>query len=144
MLTNSDMEIPKEGKIYSCNEGNYYDWSPGVQAYVDWLKTPGNGPEGRAHTHRYVGSLVADFHRTLLKGGIFMYPADKKNTRGKLRHLYECAPMAFLAEQAGGKASDGSVPILDITPQAIHDRVPIFFGSSSMVERAEQFISEKG
>jgi fructose-1,6-bisphosphatase I len=142
VLTHPNIQIPTTGSIYSCNEGNYNEWPKGVTAFIDWLKDSRFGPNGRPHSLRYVGSLVADFHRTMLKGGVFFYPADAKNKKGKLRLLYECAPLAFLADNAGGKASDGHRKILDIVPETIHERTPIFIGSAEMVERAESFMKE--
>ena len=113
------IRIPEKGKIYSCNEGNFPYWSEGVRSYVKYAKAA--DPEsGRPYTARYIGSMVADIHRTLLYGGIFMYPADSKGPKkpgGKLRLLYECSPMGYLMEQAGGMASDGRTPILDIQPE---------------------------
>jgi fructose-1,6-bisphosphatase I len=141
VLTHPKLQMPKVGNYYSCNEGNYMKWSKGVKAYVDHLKgIDGNGDRCSA---RYIGSLVADFHRTLLKGGIFMYPGDDRNKNGKLRHLYECAPLAFLAEQAGGKASNGSQRILDVTPNSIHQRSPLYIGSATMVDEVERYIAER-
>ncbi len=142
ILTNPLMEVPKEGKMYSCNEGNYHGWSEGVRQYVDMLKDPKKNPSGKAFSQRYVGSLVADFHRTVLKGGIFMYPGDTKNPHGKLRLLYECAPMAFLAENAGGRASNGYSAITDLVPEDIHARTPLFFGSEKMVQELERYIQK--
>ena len=138
VLTHPDMQIPNKGKIYSCNEGNFDRWSKGVQEYVKQVK---NSEEPR-YSQRYVGSLVADFHRTMLKGGIFFYPADTKNKSGKLRHLYECAPMAMIAEQAGGKASDGTKAILSIVPESIHERTPLFIGSPENVDELEAAIKQ--
>ncbi len=143
LLSHRDIKIPRKGKIYSVNEGNYMYWDEGVKRYVNYLKTP--APEyGRPYSSRYIGTLVSDFHRNLLKGGIFMYPADKKDPkkpRGKLRLLFEAAPLAFIVEQAGGAASDGSTRILDIEPETLHDRVPLFIGSVDDVKEAESFIS---
>ncbi len=144
ILTNPQMEMPQDGNIYSCNEGNYHGWSEGVKQYVDTLKDPSKHASGNTHSARYVGSLVADFHRTVLKGGIFMYPGDKKNPNGKLRLLYECAPMAFLAENSGGRASNGNSSISDLVPTDIHARTPLFIGSTKMVEEVEKSIREHG
>ncbi len=141
-----DIRIPEKGKIYSVNEGNYPFWSDGVKSYVDHLKEKDPATK-RPYSSRYIGSMVADVHRTLLYGGIFMYPADTKDPkrpRGKLRLLYECAPMAFLFEQAGGKASTGDKPILDVEPFELHQRVPFFAGSARDVEELEQFIAGRG
>ena len=134
-LSHPDIQIPERGKIYSINEGNESSWDPRVQEWVRWLKTPDRA-SGRPYSGRYIGTLVADFHRTLMKGGIFAYPADKKNPRGKLRLLYEAAPMAFLAAHAGGYASDGDRAILDLVPTQLHERVPLYIGSKLDVEDA--------
>lgn len=127
-LTHPNIRIPERGKIYAINEGNTSQWLPWTKDYVDSLKSDRN-PTGKPYSGRYVGSLVADAHRTLLYGGIFMYPGDKKNPNGKLRLLYEAFPMAFILEQAGGAASDGVQRILDRTPTALHERVPLILGS---------------
>ncbi len=117
VLTHKDIQIPKKGKIYSFNEGNYALWDDKLKKYVDSLKEP--GPSNKPYSARYIGSLVGDFHRTMLYGGIYGYPADLKSKTGKLRLLYECAPMSYLAEQAGGKGSDGHKRILDIQPEQV-------------------------
>jgi fructose-1,6-bisphosphatase I len=134
-LSHPDIKMPERGKIYSVNEGNEAVWDDDVRSWVDWLKTPDKA-QGRPYSSRYIGTLVADFHRTLMKGGVFAYPADKKNKNGKLRLLYEAAPMAFLAAQAGGLASTGKQPVLDVTPTELHQRVPLFIGSKLDVEDA--------
>jgi fructose-1,6-bisphosphatase I len=136
------MVTPKNGKIYSINEGNYVKFEPGVKKYLRWCQE--NDKEtGRPLTSRYIGSLVADFHRNLLKGGIYLYPKTASAPNGKLRLMYECNPIAFLAEQAGGKATDGyGNRILEIQPTNIHQRVPFFVGSKEMVEKAEEFMRE--
>jgi fructose-1,6-bisphosphatase I len=136
-LTHPHIKFPsKTGKIYSINEGNYDDFSAGVKKYIEECKS-------RKFSARYVGSLVADFHRNLLKGGIYMYPPTEKAKRGKLRLLYEAAPMAFLAEQAGGKASAGPFGrVLDMMPDDIHARCPLFVGPMDMVNEAEKFMYE--
>lgn len=139
VLTNPKMRIPESGVLYSCNEGNYSSWSDGVRRFIDDVKAD-RDPKGKPASARYVGSLVADFHRTLLKGGIFFYPADKKSKNGKLRLLYECAPLSMIIEQAGGKASDGKQPILKIKPESIHQRTPLFIGSPRLVEQLEDTI----
>ena len=139
ILTHPQLTIPEDGEYYSCNSANSHSWSEGVRRYVQYLKSPDSG---KKHSLRYVGSMVADFHRTLLKGGIFMYPADKKNINGKLRLLYECNPMAYLAEQAGGKASDGSKRILSLMPTGIHQRSEMFIGSGNMIDELEEFIKK--
>ena len=129
----------KTGKIYSVNEGNYIHFPQGVKDYIKYCQME----EGdRPYTSRYIGSLVSDFHRNMIKGGIYMYPKSSKNSEGKLRLLYECNPMAFLAEQANGKASNGFTRILDIQPSELHQRVPFFCGSRKMVEKAEEFMQK--
>ena len=142
LLSHPDIRIPRRGRIYSVNEGNYPYWSEGVQRYVNHIKER-DASTGRPYSSRYIGSMVADMHRTLLYGGIFMYPEDRKDPRkpeGKLRLLYECAPLAFLAEQAGGAASTGREPILDVRPSALHQRIPFFAGSLENVREVEAFI----
>jgi fructose-1,6-bisphosphatase I len=138
-LSHVNIRMPERGKIYSVNEGNQATWQEGVQKWVDWLKTPSED-KARPYSARYVGSLVADFHRTLLKGGVFAYPADKKNVHGKLRLMYEAAPLAMIAEQAGGSASTGSERILEIAPSELHQRVPLFIGSKADVADALKFL----
>ena len=128
-LSHPDMQIPEDGKIYSINEGLYNSFDPSMKAYVKHCKDC-------CYTARYIGSLVADFHRNLLKGGIYIYPATSKDPNGKLRLIYECNALAFLAEQAGGKASDGHRRILDIDPESLHQRSPFYVGSKNMVEKA--------
>eukprot|EP00850_Spirogloea_muscicola_P002839 SM000011S19017 [mRNA] locus=s11:354346:356959:- [translate_table: standard] len=138
VLSHDRITVPKSGKIYSFNEGNYALWSDKLKKYIDSLKDP--GPSGKPYSARYIGSLVGDFHRTLLYGGIYGYPPDSKNKTGKLRLLYECAPMSFLVEQAGGKGSDGYKRILDIIPEKVHQRVPLFIGSIEEVEKLEKYL----
>ncbi len=138
-LSHPNMKFPKGGKIYSINEGNYIHFPQGVK---DYLKYCQEEEEDRPYTSRYIGSLVSDFHRNMIKGGIYIYPTTTKAPKGKLRLLYECNPMAFLAEQAGGKASDGYKCIMDVEPTELHQRVPIFIGSKEMVEKAEEFMSK--
>mmetsp|Transcript_10014 Transcript_10014/g.30582 ORF Transcript_10014/g.30582 Transcript_10014/m.30582 type:complete len:410 (+) Transcript_10014:92-1321(+) len=133
VLTHPDIEIPKRGKIYSFNEANYPDWDPVLQKFVESLKD-GTNKSGKKYSSRYIGSLVADVHRTLLYGGIFGYPADAKNKNGKLRLLYECAPMGMLLEQAGGLASTGNERVLDVKPTAVHQRLPLILGSPEDVQ----------
>lgn len=139
-LSHVGIRMPARGKTYSVNEGNRGTWKPGVQAWIDWLKTPSEDGK-RPYGARYVGSLVADFHRTLLKGGVFAYPADHKNPTGKLRLMYEAAPLAMLAEQAGGMASTGTQRILEVAPTALHQRVPLYIGSRGDVEEAIRHIA---
>jgi fructose-1,6-bisphosphatase I len=136
-LSHPDMQFPETGRIYSVNEGNYIHFHTGVKKYIKYCQEE----EGdRPYTSRYIGSLVSDIHRNMIKGGIYMYPKSSKAEKGKLRLLYECNPMAFIAEQAGGKASDGFRRILDIQPTELHERVPFFCGSKKMVEKAEEFM----
>lgn len=127
------MRVPEKGKIYSINEGYASDWEAGVLNYINAKKDPS---KGKPYGARYVGSMVADVHRTIKYGGIFIYPATKSAPNGKLRLLYECNPMAYLITQAGGLASNGKISILDIVPQKIHERTPIFLGSKLDVEEA--------
>jgi fructose-1,6-bisphosphatase I len=138
-LSHPNLQIPERGAIYSINEGNEAKWSEGVRNWVRWLKTP-DKTNGRPYSSRYIGTLVADFHRTLLKGGIFAYPADAKNPHGKLRLLYEAAPVAMLARAAGGDASTGTQPILDVVPTELHQRVPLYIGSKLDVADAVRMI----
>jgi fructose-1,6-bisphosphatase I len=145
LLSHEDIRIPEKGKIYSVNESNYPYWDEKTRALIDYFKTK-DKDSGRPYTARYVGSLVADFHRNLLKGGIFMYPADLKDPKkpsGKLRLMVEANPLAMVVEQAGGYASDGHGPILDIQPTDLHQRVPLYIGSRKDVELAEAFIGGK-
>jgi fructose-1,6-bisphosphatase I len=132
ILTYPDIKIPKKGKIYSVNEGNAKHWDQPTTKYVENAKFPKDGKSPKSL--RYIGSMVADVHRTLLYGGIFMYPGDKKSPKGKLRVLYEVFPMSFLMEQAGGQAFTGKQRALELVPEHIHDRSPIFLGSSDDVE----------
>ena len=142
LLSREEIRIPRRGKTYSVNQGNYQDWMPETQAYIDYLQEK-DPKGGRPYSLRYVGTLVADLHRTLLEGGIFLYPASKKNPDGKLRLLYEVAPMAFLVEGAGGKATQGVERILEIQPSSLHQRVPLVIGSPEDVEVAAQFYQGK-
>jgi fructose-1,6-bisphosphatase I len=131
------MQIPTPPKkVYSVNEAYFRRWAPQQQRLVSYLK--GDGGFGS----RYIGSFVADLHRTLLQGGLFMYPAESENPKGKLRLLYEAAPLAMIVEQAGGKASDGSRPLMDIVPESLHERTPLYMGSSEFVELAERYLAE--
>ena len=143
LLSHPNIQTPARGKIYSANEGNYQYWSAETRAYLNYLKSE-HKEERRPYSARYIGSLVADFHRNLIYGGIFMYPADHKEakaSRGKLRLLYEANPLAYIAEQAGGAATDGEQPILDLEPQDLHQRVPLFIGSREDVGIAMEFLS---
>jgi len=134
-LSHQDMSIPVNGKIYSINEGSYNSFEDGVKNYIDFCRD-------NNYSGRYIGSLVADFHRNLLKGGIYIYPKTKNSPNGKLRLMYECNSLAFLAEQAGGVATDGSQRILDIQPTEIHQRIPFFVGSKNMVGKAVEFLAQ--
>jgi fructose-1,6-bisphosphatase I len=142
ILSHPEIRIPDRGKTYSVNEGNYFKWNEGVKRYVDYLKEE-DASTGRPYSMRYIGSLVADFHRNLMYGGIFLYPGDRKTPRGKLRLLYECAPLAFIVEQAGGSASDGQRRIMEMVPSKLHERSPLFIGSKQDVAEAETFIQGK-
>ena len=137
-LSHPRMEFPETGKIYSVNEGNYIHFPQGVKDYIKYCQKE---EDDRPYTSRYIGSLVSDFHRNMIKGGIYIYPKSSVASDGKLRLLYECNPMAFLAEQANGKASDGFGRILEIQPTELHQRVPFFCGSRKMVEKAEEFMA---
>ncbi|MBD3290951.1 class 1 fructose-bisphosphatase [candidate division KSB1 bacterium] len=143
LLSHPHIEIPKNGNIYSVNEGNYIYWDDKTRAYINHLKSEDNH-SGKPYSHRYIGSMVADIHRTLLNGGIFMYPVSYKNPdkpSGKLRLLYEAAPMGFIISQAGGYASDGHQNILEIEPRDIHQRTAVFIGDKDDVLLAEKYIS---
>jgi len=138
-LSHPNMKFPEKGNIYSVNEGNYVHFPEGVKKYIKYCQEE----EGeRPYTSRYIGSLVSDFHRNMIKGGIYFYPSTSKNPDGKLRLLYECNPMAFLAERAGGKASNGFNRILDIKPSELHQRVPFFCGNKDMVDKLEDFMQK--
>jgi len=143
LLSHPDIKLPESPKYYSVNQGYEKYWSEGVKRYTRWLQ----GEEGssKAFSQRYIGSMVADVHRTLFGGGVFYYPADSKDPtkpNGKLRLLYEAVPMGFLIEQAGGYASTGSGPIMDVEPVALHQRTPVYMGNRDLVEKAEAFIRE--
>lgn len=143
LLSHPNLVIPEPpSRTYSVNEAYYPRWSPGQQKLMQHFKGL-DGEATVAYSSRYIGSFVADFHRTLLKGGIFMYPADSKSPHGKLRLLYEAAPMAMICEQAGGRASDGRARILDLDPDDIHQRTPLYIGSSDIVGMAEAFLAEE-
>ncbi len=141
-LSHPNITIPEKGKYFSVNEGNYNYWDKEVQRYIDYLKEI-DKESGRPYSSRYIGSLVADFHRNLISGGIFLYPKDSKSPSkpsGKLRLLYEAAPLAYIAEQAGGRAISGTEDILDIEPVSLHQRVPLIIGSRKEVNEAQAFI----
>lgn len=138
-LSHKNLKCKEDGKIYSINQGNTCKLDDKMKAYLDYCMEDDKATN-RPYSHRYIGSMVADLHRTLIKGGIFMYPADNKNPNGKLRLQYECNPMSFLVEAAGGVATTGKERILDIEPTELHQRVPIFIGSKNMVEKAVEMI----
>ena len=140
ILASRDIRIPARGRTYSVNEGNTCRWDAAVQRLVGWYKQE-DPAGGRPYGHRYIGSLVADFHRTLLKGGIFLYPADRHSPDGKLRYLYEAAPLGLVCEQAGGAASDGRERILDKKPRSLHERTPLYIGSREDVAAAERLLA---
>lgn len=142
LLSHENIRIPERGSIYSVNEGNTCRWEPGMRRYVEYLKEEDKATR-RPYSSRYVGSLVADFHRTLLYGGIYCYPADTKNPSGKLRLTYECNPLGYLVEHAGGAASNGHQRILEIQPESLHQRTPLFIGSREEVKLAEGFLSHR-
>lgn len=136
-MTHPDIKIPNKGNIYSINEGNSAYWTEPIKEYISAKKSPSDGTS--PYSLRYIGSMVADVHRTLLYGGIFLYPTDKKAPNGKLRVLYECIPMAFIVEKAGGRAITGECNILDIKPKTIHERCGIICGSVYDVNEVESF-----
>jgi fructose-1,6-bisphosphatase I len=143
LLSHPHIELPKKPKYYSVNQGYEKYWTAGLKRYTRWLQ----GEEGaeRSLSLRYIGSMVADVHRTLLGGGVFYYPADTKDPKkpnGKLRLLYEANPMAFIIEQAGGYGSTGRGPIRDVEPSSLHQRTPLFLGNKELVEKAEEFIAK--
>ncbi len=141
LLSHDDIRIPEDGTIYSVNEGNYNKWDTRIQNYIDWAKQDVPEESKKAYSLRYIGSMVADIHRTLLYGGVFLYPADIKSHRGKLRLLYEANPMSFVVEQAGGRARDGGKRVLEIVPEALHQRTPLIVGSPKNVEEVERFLA---
>lgn len=142
ILTHPTIVIPKRGNIYSINEGNATKWDDAVKGFVDSVKFPAKESGKKPYSLRYVGSMVADMHRTFLYGGIFAYPADKSSPKGKLRVLYEVFPMAFLAEHAGGAASTGYKRCLETVPAQIHERSPCFLGSADDVADVEAFYAK--
>jgi fructose-1,6-bisphosphatase I len=139
LLSHPNIRLP-EPKYYSVNQGYQKRWSEGVQRYTRWLQGEDGGPSSLSL--RYIGSMIADVHRTLLAGGIFYYPADTKSPKGKLRLMYEAIPMSFLIEQAGGYASDGHRPLLDIQATELHQRTPLYVGNRELVEKAEEYIAK--
>jgi len=142
LLSHENIEIPEKGKIYSINEGNYKYWHPGLKKFIKYLQEEDKA-SSRPYSSRYIGSMVPYVPRTLHYGGIFMYPADSRSPNGKLRLMYECAPTAFLIEEAGGRAIDGKRNILDIIPSSLHQRTPVFMGSKVDVDMVEHFLSHE-
>jgi fructose-1,6-bisphosphatase I len=138
-LSHPNMKTPEAGALYSLNQGNFVHFPEGVKEYVKYCQEEDKSTK-RPYSLRYIGSLVADFHRNLLKGGIFIYPPTAKAPKGKLRLLYECNPLAFIAEQAGGRATNGFSRIMDMQPESIHQRTPLFIGSKAMVDKAEELM----
>lgn len=141
LLSHPYMKMPEQGFVYSVNDGYHRYWDDAAKEAVDWFRKV-ETPDGKPYSSRYVGALVADFHRTLLRGGIYMYPAEKRKPEGKLRLMCEANPLAFLAEQAGGKASDGRNRILEKQPQKLHERTPLFIGSKSEVDAVEKIFAK--
>ena len=139
-LSHPNMKIPESGNIYSVNEGNLRQFKKPILRYIDYCQGENISSSKKPYTARYIGSLVADFHRNLLKGGIYMYPSTKSSPNGKLRLTYECSPLAFLIEQAGGRAISENERIMDIIPSELHQRVPFFIGSKNMIDKLEQMI----
>jgi fructose-1,6-bisphosphatase I len=141
-LSHPDIKTPLDGKIYSINEGNSAEFPEGIKKYLAWVKETDKAT-GRPYSARYIGSMVADFHRNLLKGGVFIYPPTAKAPNGKLRLLFECIPMGFISIQAGGKAHTGEMSVLDVIPEKLHQRVPIVMGSANMVDDVLNFLQSK-
>ena len=138
-LSHPNLKFPKSGNIYSINEGNYVHFPDGIKKYIKYCQ---ENIDDRPYTSRYIGSLVSDFHRNLIKGGIYLYPSTSQHTNGKLRLLYECNPIAFLAEQAGGAASNGTKRVMEVEPKELHQRTPFYCGNIGMVKRIESFLRE--
>ena len=138
-LSHPDMQFPDNPSIYSINEGNYRHFPKGIKKYIKYCQEE---IAPRPYTSRYIGSLVSDFHRNMIKGGVYLYPNSSKYANGKLRLLYECNPIAFLAEQAGGKASNGKKRIMEIKPKELHQRVPFYVGNKCMVDKIEKMIKK--
>ena len=140
LLSHPNIRTPETGRMYSINEGNYNSWADGLKRYIKWMQTD-DPATGRPFTTRYIGSFVADFHRNLVKGGIYIYPANRRDPEGKLRLMYEANPMAMIVEQAGGLASTGYGRVLDVEPRALHQRTPLYIGSPAMVRMAVEFLT---
>lgn len=143
LLSHDDIRIPDHGTTYSVNEGNFHKWTEPMQRYIGWAKQDIPEENKKAYSLRYIGSMVADVHRTLLYGGVFLYPADIKSHKGKLRLLYEANPMSFVLEQAGGRASTGKQRILEVVPDSLHQRTPLIVGSPRNVDEVEEFLNGK-
>ncbi len=141
ILSHENIHMPAKGKVYAVNEGNYHKWPAGIRKFVDYLRAKDKAT-GRPYSSRYSGCLAADVHRILLGGGIYLYPGEVDKPEGKLRLLYEASPLAMVVEQAGGRASTGTMPIMDIDPTSIHQRVPLFIGSRGEVDLVEQHVRE--
>lgn len=141
ILSDDDFAMPEHGTIYSINEGSYNSWSEGLKQFIKYCQKE-DTETGRPYKARYIGSMVADIHRTLIKGGIFIYPSSKNYPSGKLRLMYECNPLSFILEQAGGVATDGNRRIMEIQPESIHERTPIYMGSKTNVEKAKEFLAK--
>ncbi len=142
LLSHPDIKIPEEAKYYSTNQAYEQYWSEGVRRYTHWLQGRDESNKRKMLSSRYIGALVADFHRNLLEGGIFYYPADPRRPEGKLRLIYEANPLAFIAKQAGGYASDGHQNLLDVKPHDLHQRTPLFVGNQELVKKAEEYIAK--
>jgi fructose-1,6-bisphosphatase I len=140
LLSHPNIQTPDTGRVFSINSGYYHSFEEGLRHYLDWLQQPG-ADSARPVKTRYIGSFVSDFHRNLIKGGIYMYPATRSSPEGKLRLMYEANPMAFIVEQAGGRATDGTRRILEKSPETLHQRTPLFIGSPEMVTRVESFLT---
>ena len=143
LLSHYEIRIPDHGPYYGANEGTVRDWESGPRRFLEWVRES-DPATGRPYSTRYSGALVSDFHRIVLKGGIYMYPATGKSPRGKIRLMYEAAPLALVAEAAGGAASDGRRRILDIHPARNHERTPIYLGSKGDVARVDAYVSSEG
>jgi fructose-1,6-bisphosphatase I len=141
ILSNKDVQIPEYGNIYSADEGSYNFWDLGLKKYVKYCQEI-DEKSGRPYKARYVGCMAADVHRTLLQGGIFMYPDSSKYPNGKLRLMYECNPLSFIIEQAGGLATDGKKRIMEINPRSLHECTPVYIGSRKNVEKLKEFFVE--
>lgn len=139
-LSHPNIKCPEDGKIYSVNHGKFFKYDDKVKEYITVCQKK-NNTNGGPYTQRYIGSMVADVHRNLIKGGIFMYPGFIEKPNGKLRLLYECNPFAFIVDKAGGKASNGKERILDVQPTELHQRIPFFIGSKNMMEELEGFLN---